>query len=76
MGDVELRSVIWMVRRLSFTFEFGLRVSTLLVAGRIADIYGRRALFVGGMAFYTLCSIISPFVPVGPSCILLPSISD
>jgi MFS family permease len=70
VGSFRIWSILRMVSTISdYCIVNGiLSGSALLVAGRLADIYGRRSLFVGGLVLYILCSIASPFIHVSKSC--------
>lgn len=48
----------WIVS--SYSLAFG---CFLLVWGRIADIYGKRLIFVAGSIWVTIVTVINPFLP-------------
>lgn len=48
----------WIVSAYSLTFG-----CFLLVWGRVADIYGKRLIFIGGSAWVTVVTAANPFMP-------------
>jgi hypothetical protein len=55
--DIPTSRQQWIVSAYSLTFG-----CFLLLWGRLADVYGRRLIFLWGSAFFSLTSIITPFV--------------
>src|SRR5262249_19313301 len=48
----------WVVNGYALSFAV-----LLLTGGRLADLYGRRRLFLGGLAFFTLASLMAGLAP-------------
>ncbi|CAN9172535.1 unnamed protein product [Alternaria alternata] len=56
--DIPVSRQQWIISAYNLTFG-----CFLLLWGRLADVYGRRMIFLWGSAAFTLTSIITPFIP-------------
>merc|ERR1711977_141402 len=56
--DVPSSRQQWIVSAYSLTFG-----CFLLLFGRIADVYGKRLVFLAGSAFFTMASVLCPVMP-------------
>ncbi|CAN9079726.1 unnamed protein product [Alternaria alternata] len=56
--DIPVSRQQWIISAYNLTFG-----CFLLLWGRLADVYGRRMIFLWGSAAFTLTSVITPFIP-------------